>query len=59
MITCETCGSRDVVGIEVRGAYDGVLFWKCHNGHLWPRFEPGTRLYDKAVDFIATWGERP
>ena len=28
------------IGIEVRGVYDGVLFWKCpfcaHEWHRWP-----------------------
>lgn len=30
---------RNKLGIEVRGAYDGVLIWKHETcGHMWPRF---------------------
>lgn len=28
-----------MMGYEIRGVYDGVLFWGCPDcGHLWPRF---------------------
>lgn len=28
------------MGYEIRGVYDGVLFWGCPDcGHLWPRFK--------------------
>ena len=26
---CSDCGSSKVVGVEVMGAYDGILFWEC------------------------------
>ncbi len=41
------------IGIEVRGVYDGVLYWQCPDcGFAWQRFDPGTRLANKAVAFI-------
>lgn len=31
-------GSSRVVGVEIWGAYDGILFWTCPDcGHGWPR----------------------
>lgn len=31
-----------VIGHEVRGVYDGVLFWSCPDcGKAWPRFTDG------------------
>ena len=47
------------LGIEVRGAYDGVLIWQCPDceGH-WPRFPEGHRLHLTAQDIIAAWGSK-
>lgn len=38
-LKCPACESGEhVVGVEVRGVYDGVLFWKCDGcGHAWSR----------------------
>lgn len=42
--TAPTHYSR-LVGVEVSGIYDGVLYWQCPDcGHAWPRFEYGHRL---------------
>lgn len=47
------------LGIQVRGAYDGILIWKCPDceGH-WPRF-PDEKYYgylhQKALRIIADW----
>ena len=27
---CHKCKSKEIFGVEVMGAYDGVLFWECH-----------------------------
>lgn len=45
-------------GIEVRGAYDGILIWRCPdcNKH-WPRFPKGGRLHAMALDIIKSWNE--
>ena len=29
--SCHKCKSDEILGIEVMGAYDGVLFWECHH----------------------------
>lgn len=41
MRTCPSCWSADLCGHEVRGVYDGVLYWSCLTcGHAWPRDWP-------------------
>jgi ribosomal protein L37AE/L43A len=27
---CPKCNSEKMLGVEVMGAYDGILFWECH-----------------------------
>lgn len=40
-MTCPECGNQDdgrVMGYQVRGIYDGVLYWECLAcGWAWPR----------------------
>lgn len=60
--TCPKCGNSDqskVHGYEIRGVYDGILFWGCAVcGHKWPRFMPSSgRLYDAGVKYIKLWNE--
>lgn len=42
--TCPSCGAGDPAGVEVRGVYDGVLFWQCQQCgtpfHRWPEGSP-------------------
>ena len=26
---CPKCKSRNILGVEIMGAYDGILFWEC------------------------------
>jgi len=26
---CINCGSRKIIGVEIMGGYDGILFWEC------------------------------
>ena len=34
-----------VIGREVTGVYDGILYWSCPDcGHAWPRWTDGGRL---------------
>lgn len=43
------------VGIEVRGAYDGVLIWQCPDcKHMWPRFQEWDweSMYHRALTHI-------
>lgn len=55
---------RREIGVEIRGVYDGVLYWKCPDcGRAWNRWEKNTRLYEAAqlhVDRVnAVFGPRP
>jgi hypothetical protein len=27
---CHKCHCEEILGVEVMGAYDGILFWECH-----------------------------
>lgn len=42
-MNCPKCkvGDRDLIGVEVRGVYDGVLYWRCRAcGYAWNRWQP-------------------
>lgn len=41
-----------VAGVEVRGVYDGALYWAHYECHAWQRWEPTHRLHDKAQKYI-------
>ncbi len=42
-LKCPRCAGEPL-GVEVRGVYDGVLFWKCQAcGKAWHRFEDACR----------------
>ena len=52
---CPKCGIENhVVGIEIQGVYDGVLFWQCADcGARWHRLEPTAgRLYRAAAEYM-------
>ena len=54
-MTCPHCGNADAarLGYEIRGVYDGVLYWVCGNcGRAWPRFTDGPlgELSEEYVD---------
>jgi hypothetical protein len=47
------------VGHEIRGVYDGVLFWSCPDcGKAWPRWTDGGRLTDAAADWVRSFNDR-
>ena len=48
------CCSTEPLGHEVRGVYDGVLFWSCTAcGHAWNRWEGGFGFrYDRAQSYV-------
>ena len=49
------CYRDEIIGIEVRGVYDGILIWQCGRcGKMWPRFTEGPR-YRAARDLIEQW----
>lgn len=37
---CPACKTDHIIGVEVWGRYDGVLYWEClactHRWHRWP-----------------------
>ncbi len=42
-----------MIGVEVRGVYDGQLFCQCPDcGHRWHRWPKGTRQYNAAERFL-------
>lgn len=44
------------LGLEISGAYDGILIWRCPDcDHNWPRFPDGHRLNLTAQDIISSW----
>lgn len=53
MTTCPQCHSDHLVGVEVRGVYDGVLFWRCPKcGINLHRFPEGHRLHRLADPYV-------
>lgn len=55
----EPLHSWNTIGVSVRFVYDGTLFWECPAcGGRWHRFEPGHRLYDKAIPYVAVKREQ-
>lgn len=61
MVRCPLCGNdnqRLIHGVEIRGVYDGTLFWHCVVcGTDWPRFDLPSRLHHVAKDIIDQWAE--
>jgi len=58
---CPSCGvslvDNPVIGIEVQGVFDGVLFWQCPDcGAQWHRFDLTSRQYHVAAKHMT--GER-
>jgi len=42
---CPACGYQGaLIGIEITGVYDGILYWECDNCgerfHRWPKGSP-------------------
>jgi ribosomal protein L37AE/L43A len=58
MPTCPKCGSLMIRGHEIRGVYDGVLFWSCddcrwHWARDWSGF--GYRRQQIADEYVANY----
>jgi len=42
-----------MIGVEVQGVYDGVLYWTCSTcGVSWPRFDAPHRLHYEALKYV-------
>jgi hypothetical protein len=55
-LSCPSCGATGgrVCGHEIRGVYDGVLYWSCFDcGELWNRWPKDHGLYDRAETYLA------
>lgn len=51
----ETTHFSRAIGHEIRGVYDGVLFWSCPDCHMaWPRWTDGPRG-DHSTSFVAQY----
>lgn len=49
----ETHYSR-LIGVEVQGIYDGILYWQCPDcGGRWHRFPEGDPLRERAERYVA------
>ena len=63
--SCHKCKSDEILGIEVMGAYDGILYWECHQcDEVILRFqEKTTEKYLKLAKGVWTnpsdWGYVP
>jgi Zn ribbon nucleic-acid-binding protein len=52
-IRCPSCKTDDIIGVEVWGKYDGVLYWECLGcGHRWHRWPEGHYLRARAEPYI-------
>lgn len=41
---CPTCESSAIIGIQVQGVYDGILYWVCQTCvHAFPRWTGNSR----------------
>lgn len=56
---CPYCGPSfpdAAIGVEIRGAYDGVLYWQCgHCGYAFHRWPEGSPLRERAQHYIDAW----
>jgi uncharacterized Zn finger protein len=62
-LACPQCGAGEhsLIGHEVLGVYDGVLYWSCAIcGHAWNRWPADHgRRYRMAEDLVRAHNERP
>lgn len=49
--TCPECGGERI-GVEIRGVYDGALFWTCGEGHRAHRWPVGHQLHALAAPYV-------
>lgn len=52
-LACPRCGAKDPAMVEIRGAYDGGLYWLCQSdGFAWHRWPTGHYLNHRAQPYI-------
>lgn len=57
-LACPKCGDKNPIMVEVRGQYDGGLYWLCNFDHdgdgafAWHRWPNGHYLNHRAQQFI-------
>ena len=52
---CPGCSAKDVLGVEVPGVYDGVLYWVCDAcGVAWARDWTGFGSRQAVADAMVT-----
>ena len=52
LLHCPECNGQPL-GVEIRGVFDGVLFWKCEAcGLAWNRLTHGNRRAEVAQGYI-------
>lgn len=56
-VTCPRCEDPDVFTVEIRGVYDGALFWACPCGHAWPIDHGIESRNVAAIRYAANWEE--
>ena len=50
------CPVEQWIGHEIRGVYDGVLFWSCARcGEVWNRWHVDHPRWDRAEHYIAIY----
>jgi hypothetical protein len=62
-LTCPDCFNTEgekILGYQVRGAYDGTMFWVCLVcGIAWPRdFGTNTRLVQQSKGYASWYNNR-
>jgi hypothetical protein len=51
--TCKKCGAFPLIGVEVQGVWDGVLYWRCSDCESCThRFPKGHSLREKAEPYV-------
>lgn len=58
-LRCPSCETTEIIGVEIWGQYDGVLYWECPAcSHRWHRFPEGHYLHGRAVPYVER-GDEP
>jgi hypothetical protein len=52
-LRCPRCECVHILGVEVRGKYDGILYWECPDcEHTWHRWPEGHYLRTRADPYV-------
>ncbi len=54
-LRCLACACDDIIGVEIPGVYDGVLYWACPAcDRLWHRWPTDHYLRGRAERFVSS-----